>query len=226
MPAGNQRDHAHDSSRPDPGCPLRPTHSRHPCPRDAGRARGRFQALTPKPTPLAAISAPLGQSGRLATWPDRTNRSESPYRRVQAPGRDRRRSRGAPKALSRPGAGTCPAPRGGLGAGGVARHCRTLLLQGRSAVDAPPRVRGVGHSAVPSTAWGRAVGAAPGWARGDRRGPDKRDYQAAPNGPADAPAAYQAAPLAARSPPTWPAVPTRPPRSRRTRGPPGGRTWT
>ena len=33
--------------------------------------------------------------------------------------------------------------------------------------------RGVGHSAVPSTAWGRAVGAAPGWARGDLRWPDK-----------------------------------------------------
>ena len=34
----------------------------------------------------------------------------------------------------------------------------------------------MGHSAVPSTAWGRAVGAAPGWARGDLRWPDKRAY--------------------------------------------------
>ena len=37
----------------------------------------------------------------------------------------------------------------------------------------------MGHSAVPSTAWGRAVGAAPGWARGDRRWPDKRSYRGA-----------------------------------------------
>ena len=28
------------------------------------------------------------------------------------------------------------------------------------------------------------------------------------------------------APPTWPAIPRRPPRSRRTRGPPGWRTWT
>ena len=59
----------------------------------------------------------------------------------------------------------------------------------------------MGHSAVPSTAWGRAVDAAPGWARGDRRWPDKRRYQAAPR-PRRRAGACQAAPLAARSPPT------------------------
>ncbi len=78
-----------------------------------GARGGDFRADPSLRHAYPPISAILGQSGRLATWPDLTNRSESPYRRVQAPGRDRRRSRGAQKALSRPGAGTFPGPQGG-----------------------------------------------------------------------------------------------------------------
>ena len=75
----------------------------------SSRGRARETAISGPtlalPHAYPPISALLGQSERFATWPDLTNRSASPYRRVQAPGRDRRRKRGAqrPSAARLPG---------------------------------------------------------------------------------------------------------------------------
>ena len=56
-----------------------------PPPEIPALARRRFPPTSRLPTHRRPIPALLGQSERCATWPDLINRSESPYRRVQAP---------------------------------------------------------------------------------------------------------------------------------------------
>ena len=93
-------DHNMPHSRP---CPR----EHPPCPRDAGRARGRFQALTPPMPAPGRLQPVLGQSERFAARLDLTHRSESPYRRFLAPGRDQKGPK-RPSAARWPGHSQAP----------------------------------------------------------------------------------------------------------------------
>ena len=93
-------DHNMTHDRPCPG-------GHPPCPRDAGRARGRFQALTPPMPAPGRLQPVLGQSERFAPRLDLTHRSESPYRRFLAPGRDQKGPK-RPSAARLPGHSQAP----------------------------------------------------------------------------------------------------------------------
>ena len=168
-----------DPDVPSSASTLRPVpRGRYPYNRSS-RGRARETAISGPtlalPHAYPPISAFLGQSGRFATWPDLTNRSASPYRRVQAPVRGHR---GATKALSAARfVRTFPGPRGGLGAGGVARsagdvrgtdqvcwqgkRARAGGSHGRARQPAVPRsstCRATAARATASAAAGRAAG--------------------------------------------------------------------